>query len=96
MGITENIVGSSNKDYDSIMKEINEQLREFSLIVDKQQMLALNAKIEASRAGLEGRGFSIVAQEFGAMAIKSKSLHKSLSESIENLSSLVGGSDENK
>lgn len=61
------------------MKEINASSNSISNIIKsiddisfQTQLLSLNASIEAARAGLAGRGFSIVALRVGELAQKSK------------------------
>ena len=49
-------------------------------IAQQTTMLALNASIEASRAGEAGRGFSVVASEVGKLSDKSSSSVKDISD----------------
>ncbi len=47
-------------------------------------MLAINAQIEAARAGDHGRGFAIVAQEVGTIATRVRSITDSLGEGLQS------------
>lgn len=54
------------------------KLAEIDKVAASTTMLALNARIEAARAGDAGRGFGVVAQEVGAVATRAKSLSDEL------------------
>ncbi|MEM6753596.1 MAG: methyl-accepting chemotaxis protein [Cyanobacteria bacterium P01_C01_bin.38] len=79
------------------VKRLGESTQEISRVVAlinqismQTNLLAINAGIEASRAGEEGQGFAVVAEEVGELAARSASATKEIEQVVENIQRETG------
>ncbi|MBF0206507.1 MAG: hypothetical protein HQK53_06425 [Oligoflexia bacterium] len=72
-----------------VIRDINKKTKIINEIVFETKLLSFNASIEAARAGQYGKGFAIVAQEIGNLALMSGKAALGISSLLESSTSQV-------
>src|SRR5690606_27916486 len=67
------------KPNDSVIVDVSK----ISDIADQVSLLALNASMEAARAGDKGRGFSVVAEQVSSLAERTQAYVKDISQQLK-------------
>ncbi|PLX84510.1 MAG: hypothetical protein C0617_07725 [Desulfuromonas sp.] len=65
--------------------QVTNMLGEIKKIADQTNLLAINAAVEAARAGQHGKGFAVVAGEVRQLSVRSNTFSMQIETSVENI-----------
>ncbi|KIL50027.1 methyl-accepting chemotaxis protein [Jeotgalibacillus soli] len=92
--LTSSTLAEEQKQSEVKLKEINDIIKNINQIAKRVQLLGINARIEASRAGESGKGFAIVANEIQKLSTNIFEFTSLIDTSLNDIQKVVGSISE--
>ena len=80
------------QDINQSSQDINGVIQLIQEVANQTKLLSLNASIEAARAGSEGKGFSVVAEEIGKLAVQTSNAVSKTADLIQRNTNTIESS----
>lgn len=74
--------------YENVQK-VSVKTKDLQKLAEKENILSLNASIEAARAGTVGAGFAVVSKEIGQLAKQSKSVYGEIQSLTDDIGTAI-------
>jgi hypothetical protein len=84
-----NAIGTTIVTLAQLTRRIDEIITSVSEVATQSNLLALNASIEAARAGVHGRGFAVVADEVRALSLQSTNAARQVRDILAEIQAAV-------
>ncbi|SPF80807.1 methyl-accepting chemotaxis protein [Pseudoprimorskyibacter insulae] len=78
-------IHEKSSEIEEMLSEVRKSNDQIASIAAQVNVLAMNAKIEAARAGVAGKGFAIVAEAINDLSQKTTNAAEDISSSIQNM-----------
>ena len=86
-------VPTSFEEFKDLAEDLNDWLSEFRDLAELTNKVALNAVLEANKAGKQGKGFAVVAEEVRNLAARSDDANNENKELIDGLLRAIDSGD---
>ena len=67
------------------IKEIQNMTRSLQKCATMENILSINASVEAARAGAVGVGFAVLAKEIGQLSAEASGVYQNIYDSVESI-----------
>lgn len=88
------VFGTERKNATNAVNAITQKMQDLQQVASMENVLAINASIEANRAGRAGVGFAVVAREIGKLAHQSASVYEEIHSLVSEVQNSIRHMDQ--